>query len=276
MGNYGYIYETTNNTNGKIYIGKRVGIFKSTYLGSGKNLKVAIKECGKRNFTVKFISDTYSEEEASELEKFYIKKFNSTDPDIGYNITKGGNGAWGPDSEETKAKKSKAGSTEERKQRMSKLGKEHPHDATICTCARCKSIRGEYKGVSYEEKYGAEKSKTVRNKSSLRQRGRKKPVDQIEKNRVAHIGTRAVHHPITNEDKRVAGDNVDQYLSKGWILGMSPKSKCILKKAAIERCHTKIYIYHSGMRKNLQIDPKMLPEFEKQGWKRGRRHKNWN
>ena len=38
------IYRITNMLNGKIYIGKRVGIFKSTYLGSGKNLKVAIKD----------------------------------------------------------------------------------------------------------------------------------------------------------------------------------------------------------------------------------------
>lgn len=91
---YGYIYKTTNKLNNKIYIGqKKSPIFlENKYLGSGKYLKRAIKKYGEENFMVELVDTANSREELSELEIFYIKKFNSTDISIGYNIAKGGIG----------------------------------------------------------------------------------------------------------------------------------------------------------------------------------------
>jgi group I intron endonuclease len=86
-----FIYKTTNNINGKIYIGKLVRESK-TYLGSGKILKQALKKYGKDNFTREIIEYCDCKIVLSEREKFWINYYNSTDSNIGYNITKGGDG----------------------------------------------------------------------------------------------------------------------------------------------------------------------------------------
>lgn len=85
------IYKTINLINGKIYIGKSINNIKS-YLGSGKLIKAAIKKYGKDNFKKIIIDHAESENELNEKEIFWIKFFNSTDKNIGYNIHKGGNG----------------------------------------------------------------------------------------------------------------------------------------------------------------------------------------
>lgn len=88
---YGYIYKTTNIINGKIYIGqKKSNVFLGNkYLGSGKYLQCAIKHYGADNFIVEMLDYSASKEGLDELEKLYIQKFNSTNPNIGYNIALG-------------------------------------------------------------------------------------------------------------------------------------------------------------------------------------------
>ena len=91
---YGYIYKTTNKLNNKIYIGqKKSKIFLGEdYLGSGKYLLRAVNKYGRENFMVEMIDTADSRDNLSELEIFYIKKYNSTNHMIGYNIAKGGIG----------------------------------------------------------------------------------------------------------------------------------------------------------------------------------------
>ena len=53
---YGYIYKTTNNINGKIYIGKKTSsVFIEDYYGTGSKIKKAITEFGIENFKVELI-----------------------------------------------------------------------------------------------------------------------------------------------------------------------------------------------------------------------------
>lgn len=86
------IYKIINKINGKIYIGKDTSSRKF-YLGSGKNIKSAIKKYGKENFYKIILEDNIlSNKELCDLEKKYIKEYNSTDPSIGYNISTGGDG----------------------------------------------------------------------------------------------------------------------------------------------------------------------------------------
>lgn len=91
---YGYIYKTTNSLNNKIYIGQKKSekFLGENYLGSGKYLKHAIDKYGKENFIVEMIDTAESRNELSELEIYYIAKYNSTDQNIGYNIARGGIG----------------------------------------------------------------------------------------------------------------------------------------------------------------------------------------
>lgn len=85
------IYKTTNLINGKIYIGKDVKNKKS-YLGSGTILKKAIEKHGKENFLKEIIEYCKNNDELCKREIYWIKKLNSTNKNIGYNISKGGNG----------------------------------------------------------------------------------------------------------------------------------------------------------------------------------------
>lgn len=56
IGNYGYIYKTTNLINGRIYIGLKTGEFNSDYFGSGVLIKRAIKKYGKENFRIRVLA----------------------------------------------------------------------------------------------------------------------------------------------------------------------------------------------------------------------------
>ena len=57
---YGFIYITTNNVNGKKYIGqKKYYGNHEVYIGSGVELKNAINKYGKENFTREIIESGY-------------------------------------------------------------------------------------------------------------------------------------------------------------------------------------------------------------------------
>lgn len=90
---YGYIYKTTNLINGKIYIGQhKSSKFNVNYMGSGMLIKSAIKKYGKENFKVEMIDDSANNsDELNNLEIYYIQKYNSRDPMVGYNLHYGGN-----------------------------------------------------------------------------------------------------------------------------------------------------------------------------------------
>lgn len=120
---YGFIYITTNNINGKKYIGQKkyYGNYE-TYIGSGIVLKNAINKYGKENFTREIIENCKTKEELDSREKFWIEYYNATESEDFYNITSGGDGGFGSGknspwygkhlSDETKEKLSKIKSGE--------------------------------------------------------------------------------------------------------------------------------------------------------------------
>lgn len=95
MCDYGFIYITTNNVNGKQYIGKRVydseGRWES-YLGSGILLTRALNRYGRENFSRQIIDTAESEEDLREKERYWISFYNATESDSFYNIASGGDG----------------------------------------------------------------------------------------------------------------------------------------------------------------------------------------
>ena len=89
---YGYVYITTNNVNGKIYIGQKKGPYKKEYLGSGKMIGKAVKKHGSENFENHIIEWCESKEKLNEREIYWISKYNSfSNTGIGYNLARGGN-----------------------------------------------------------------------------------------------------------------------------------------------------------------------------------------
>lgn len=90
----GYIYITTNNVNGKQYIGKRTKpYFDEKYLGSGKLLRRAINKYGPENFHSEILEWCYSIEELNEAERKWIRYFSAQTDQNFYNISEGGD--WG-------------------------------------------------------------------------------------------------------------------------------------------------------------------------------------
>lgn len=85
------IYKTTNQVNGKIYIGQDK-YNNPNYLGSGKILHLAFQKYGIENFKKEIIEKCESIEKLNEQEKYWINYYNSTDRKIGYNIALGGQG----------------------------------------------------------------------------------------------------------------------------------------------------------------------------------------
>ena len=125
-----YIYKITNNVNGKIYIGKQVRKSKN-YMGSGLLIKRAQKKYGIENFDKVILEECINNDELCEREKYWIETLNSTDINIGYNISCGGDGgdtlSNHPNMDEISKKISDAGKgrvfTEEHRKNLSKAHK---------------------------------------------------------------------------------------------------------------------------------------------------------
>jgi hypothetical protein len=85
------IYKTTNKVTGRIYVGKEKNN-NPEYIGSGIILKQAIKKYGRENFSKDILQICKDKKEWLQAEKDWIKKLNSRDRLIGYNIALGGDG----------------------------------------------------------------------------------------------------------------------------------------------------------------------------------------
>jgi group I intron endonuclease len=87
-----YIYKTTNLLNGKIYIGQHIDKSKKidNYLGSGTILQLAIKKYGENNFRKEILEYCEYSDKLNSREVFWISEYKSTNLDIGYNLTDGG------------------------------------------------------------------------------------------------------------------------------------------------------------------------------------------
>lgn len=95
-----FIYKITNKVNGKIYIGKtcrNIAIRWREHCSKSNQqdkyyLHNAIHKYGKDNFIIEVIDSTEDENIINDLEKKWIKYYNSQDRKYGYNLTEGGDG----------------------------------------------------------------------------------------------------------------------------------------------------------------------------------------
>jgi group I intron endonuclease len=87
------VFKVTNLVNSKIYIGK-TSYNRDAYYGSGKAIKNAILKYGISNFKKEILDTADSLAELNEKEKYWISKYQSYNPLIGYNRSYGGDGNW--------------------------------------------------------------------------------------------------------------------------------------------------------------------------------------
>jgi len=89
------IYQTTNTVNGKVYVGKHITKDPADdYLGSGKNIRRAIKKYGRDKFTKQVLHVFNSEDEMNLKEKELVTEEFCSRADT-YNICEGGKGGFG-------------------------------------------------------------------------------------------------------------------------------------------------------------------------------------
>ena len=108
--------------------------FDEKYFGSGVHFKNALNKYGKENFAREILEWCADKETLSLREKYWIKKLDARNPEIGYNIAEGGQCGYGglnrPRTEEEKIKISKGKKgipcTETQKQKMSGSHKGKP------------------------------------------------------------------------------------------------------------------------------------------------------
>lgn len=99
------IYKITNTVNNKIYIGQTHKSLKQRlyqHIWASKyrkdysiKLHNAIRKYGEQEFAISLIASCKTKAEANDLERMYIELFKSTDPAIGYNLARGGEGGIG-------------------------------------------------------------------------------------------------------------------------------------------------------------------------------------
>ena len=89
---YGYIYKCTYTKTGKIYIGQKTGSkIDPSYYGSGSLWKKEVLvNCNPEDIHREILEICFSSDELNEKEKFWIDFYDSTNPEIGYNILLGG------------------------------------------------------------------------------------------------------------------------------------------------------------------------------------------
>ena len=88
------IYKTTNKINGKWYIGYHsTENLHDSYLGSGKNLKKAVKKYGESSFIKEILYVFPTKEEALQKESELITE-DVVNNRMSYNVKLGGEGGW--------------------------------------------------------------------------------------------------------------------------------------------------------------------------------------
>lgn len=202
------IYKIVNKINNKLYIGKDESN-SSRYMGSGKLIKRAIIKYGLDNFTKEVIEECSDSETLQEREKFWIEKYKSQNPEIGYNISPGGDGgdtiSNNPDRESiikkiTDKMKGRIFTEDHKNKLKENHNSKNPEVA--------KKISQKLKGRIFSEEH----------KERLRQAnlGKKRSPESIDKNRIVMRNSKWIHNNLTGEEKRVP---ISSSVESGWSLG---------------------------------------------------------
>lgn len=194
------IYKITNMINGKIYVGQDSKNDKN-YIGSGSYILRAIKKYGKENFIKETLEECISVDMLNEREIYWIKKLNSRNPEIGYNLRKGGNGNSGRIvSIETKKRMSECrrNISNETREKMSKSKKgkklSEEHKQKIRNAAAQKREKKE-KEISLEKKKLTTEERSAIQRGIRRSDETRKKISEALRRRKG----KGIRNPVTNK-----------------------------------------------------------------------------
>ncbi len=185
----GIVYLTTNNINGKQYIGVD-SKNNDNYFGSGKAIKMALKKYGINNFTKEILEENDDINYLFEKEKYYINKYNAVNSPNFYNLAEGGKGGAGTLITEESKKKHKDGILKSVQITINKR-----------------------KGKSYKEIYG-DKADEEKEKRSNANKGKKYDDDRCENISKSLKGNIPWNKGLTKDDERVRKNIENRWYNK--------------------------------------------------------------
>lgn len=244
----GIIYKTTCLITGKIYIGQHKIFSEKTldpwYIGSGPTLLKAIEKYGRENFKREILKDYIPSKKLLNVwEYIFTKKYNSTDPKIGYNIVCGSTNGMNCDTYFTslpevreKIRQSKIGSKNprygikedeetRRKKSSSMIGKNtgklsDEHKKKLSIAKKGKKLSDEHKQhikeamLKSKRKYSEKGLKKI----SETHKGKKVGKETKQKLRNANLGNRYITNGVITKVIKS-----DEFLEKGWRYGRAKK-----------------------------------------------------
>lgn len=244
--NYGYVYMTTNLINGMRYIGQHSAKeFDKYYYGSEKLIKEALATYGYESFKCEVIEWCNTFEDLNEREIYWIDYYNADTSDDFYNIAYGGSNskfALRGENHPFYNKKHKQESIE--KMKISKQGENNPmygrnqSDETKQKIGEAQlgqknHMYGKHEEAYWFNKYRSEETKKkisetrINNKTALGENnpfyGKHHSEDTKKLLSDLRKGTIYINDGINT--KRIKPENLDEFLSKGWVKGRILRKK---------------------------------------------------
>lgn len=203
------IYKITNLVNNKIYIGKDT-TSDPKYFGSGLLINRAFDKYGKDNFLKEVIDITEDYDELSMKEIYWISYYNSTDREIGYNISNGGDGgdtlSNHPELDLIREKISNGSLTKGKTYEEvfgEKRAKEYKEKLS-------KSNSRHNLGKTYEELYSIEKSESIK---KIISQNTKDSWNEERKKRHSELAKDNIHNSLLSESSIIKNR---EYLNQRW------------------------------------------------------------
>jgi hypothetical protein len=200
------VYKTTNLINGKIYVGLHLTEdLNDDYLGSGTQIRAAVKKYGKENFKREYIKICASPEEMYELEAEIVNEDFVKRQDT-YNMKTGGTGSWyhiNSNSEEKQKSSSRGGKTRARRD-------DNP-----------------FKDPEWQKKYDWTRDpehlrkinvKANSNEAIAKKKETWKLTGRGKGSKNSQFGTCWIYHP-EHGSKKISKEELDKFLSLGYTKG---------------------------------------------------------
>lgn len=189
-----YFYKITNKINGHFYYGiHSTNDINDGYMGSGRKLKIAIKKYGIENFSKEILSFFTTRKEASIFESEMVTEELVKDKKC-YNVSLGGKG----------------------NSFLGKISAKDKYDNIFLVSTNDKRLENGELTVFWEGKHH-KKETVIKMKESFKRINHQKG----EKN--SQFGTCWVTK--NNENKKIALEKLDKYLSDGWNKGRNTSEK---------------------------------------------------
>ena len=239
---YGFIYMTKNNITGKLYIGKHKrtmnpeDIDDSWYLGSGRALKEAILQYGRKNFERKIIYECQSPSELDYMERVFISFYDAVNDEQFYNLIDGRN--WDVVFTEEVRKKMRKPHKEMSAESKSHMRREFDQETRD---KLAESARKNLTGYVHSEQSKKNMSDGHKGSCSIFKDGKFK---YIKKEQVreyldegwvlkgAWSGFKWMHND--KECRQIRKEDIQNYLDGGWTMGRLPRKRKRRNKNNVE------------------------------------------